>query len=1237
MKKQNLQVDYGGNMIHNDLIKEFAKITNDKKDEKKTTAYGKVVKIDNKDYIKLDGSELLTPVETTVSLKQDNRVMVTIDNHKATVTGNITDPAASSNETKELGNKIQEFQVIIANKISVQQLEAEIGRINKLFTDELKATNATVESIKAKTAEIDTIKADNIQVKKDITANNAKVNSVESNLATFKNTTSENLNSINANIHNLNSDYGSFKQLTTNQLTTQNAKIGELDTKKLDTQTANAKYANIDFANINIAAVKKLFTDSGIIKDLVIQDGHITGKLVGVTIKGDIIEGGTIKADKLVVQGQDGLYYKLNVNGEKVEANQTQYNSLNGSIITAKSITAEKVNVSDLVAFGANIGGFKITNSAIHSVNKDNVNNTTRGIYLGQNGDFAVGDSNNYMKYFYDETSKKYKLVINADSIVMGGSTKTIKEIIDEKVVYTAELRSSQGNILKKDQSTILSAMVYRDGKLVPTNSVGTIKWFRSGVLMSDTTPNITIQANSFQELVNYSFEIWNSKNEKVCSAIEFLYKNKNIKDNRIMYKTVNKGATKPSAPDKYPDSNWTDVLPNDAFTPNKDCYKCILSLLEDGAVKVSYLEKMSNPTDLNIGGRNLFKYGKGDKQVGMFSHRLCKVDENGELYFDMKCGKLANGSFLAFAIVNFSDDVFIPNGINDYNASNYILSFDAMIKVCEDDTYQKFTEHTIGEFYFMRRFQIPEYKYVWDYTNKEMIFNTNSAEQNQPMILPKNELKPRTTNNKEMVVGDYVNFKAKNGEYYARVIEITDTEVKVFYEMTWVSLFNYNFRTEMLHKNIFNEYIKCNVSFNPYKTFNKSMQYPKSNIDKWVVGNQITFGGFNNTEANNKEQTRHIHLYLKNIKIEEGDVATNWTPSLEETQEELDNKATNQDIINVNNTITNTNTSLNNLESKVNDEINQNSVKFKEIETKVKTEIDSTKGSITDLITKTDGNKANLLELTKTVTSINNTIRQIGGDNLIQNSNMYAYDENTLLPSIWETSSAIDTTKKHSITYNNDSNSLNHGCISGRSFDVRNMSVKQKILVTKDNSEIVNKIYYSFSCKIKKPNTVKTTVKLYNFNDTLIKEYPVGTSVNYETVSFEKLLPNDSYYYIEFISEGSDTEGTIVTDCVFNIGEYTIPWQLSTGEILNSNLTINQEGITIRSNIYDGDYTIMSPIEFAGYSNNNNNKEKIFSLNKDITLVRKLHSQDEIQLPPIKMVPILTGNNKGVAFVKLD
>ena len=65
----------------------------------------------------------------------------------------------------------------------------------------------------------------------------------------------------------------------------------------------------------------------------------------------------------MVVKGSDGLYYKLNTDGSTVESEQTEYNSLNGSVITAKSITATKISVDDLVAFGATIGGFNITKS----------------------------------------------------------------------------------------------------------------------------------------------------------------------------------------------------------------------------------------------------------------------------------------------------------------------------------------------------------------------------------------------------------------------------------------------------------------------------------------------------------------------------------------------------------------------------------------------------------------------------------------------------------------------------------------------------------------------------------------------------------------------------------------------------------------------------------------------------------------------------------------------------------
>ena len=148
----------------------------------------------------------------------------------------------------------------------------------------------------------------------------------------------------------------------------------------MSVDAANIKYANIDFTNIGKAAMEYFYAQSGLIKDVTVGDQTITGELVGVTIKGDLIEGNTIVADKLVIKGDDGLYYKLNTDGATVEKEQTDYNSLNGQVIQAKSVTAEKISVNDLVAFDATIAGFSITDSALYSGAKASATNGTRGI-----------------------------------------------------------------------------------------------------------------------------------------------------------------------------------------------------------------------------------------------------------------------------------------------------------------------------------------------------------------------------------------------------------------------------------------------------------------------------------------------------------------------------------------------------------------------------------------------------------------------------------------------------------------------------------------------------------------------------------------------------------------------------------------------------------------------------------------------------------------------------------------
>ena len=469
--------------LSSDLISQFVKATKPEPAPKQeATVYGTIVDADGTKSVRLDGSELLTPVSSTVNIKDGDRVTVLIKNHQAIVTGNMSAPSANNDDINGVYSKINQFEIVVAGKVSTEQLEAEKARINELVAEDvrikgdLEATNATIGNLTAK----------DVEIEKSLTATKASIETLDSKYAEITNADIENLNALDIYVRNLEGDYATFKELTTDTFEADEARIKELETDRItasevestyatirnlevvdgkfdtlesefgefdtlvtdyiaandanikDLQTDRitatqvaAQYANIDFANITEAAVEKIFSESGIIDDLIVSEGRITGKLVGVTIVGDLIEGGTVKADKLVVQGEDGLFYKLNVSGEGVETEQTEYNSLNGSIITAQSITAEKIAVDDLVAFDATIGGFHISNSAIYSGAKASVDNTTRGIYLDKDAQVNIGDTNSFIKYYKDQNGD-YKLEISAESLLIGSSKKSVELAINE-------------------------------------------------------------------------------------------------------------------------------------------------------------------------------------------------------------------------------------------------------------------------------------------------------------------------------------------------------------------------------------------------------------------------------------------------------------------------------------------------------------------------------------------------------------------------------------------------------------------------------------------------------------------------------------------------------------------------------------------------------------------------------------------------------------------------------------
>ncbi len=420
-----------------DIISQFAKVVNDNKGNNKgseTTVYGVVVSDGNGNkYVKLDGSDQLTPLSdnerpsadsTTANANVGDRVSVSIKNHTATVTGNISSPSVRTEDFNDLSSGVD--QITKFNTVLAERVQANTGYIKKLQSDKAEIGDLTAAT--AKITELETKKA-SIQ---DLTAAKAEIDDLktkklDAEVANIKYATVEKLKATNVKVGEISGQQAKFEETTTNKLTAIDGSIKKLDTDKLSANDAEIKYAQIDFANIGKAAIEHFYATSGIIKDLVIGDTSVTGKLVGVTIIGDLIEGGTVKADKLVIQGTDGLYYKLNTDGMKTTAEQTEYNSLNGSILMAKSVTAEKVNVHDLVAFGATIGGFEITDSAIYSGVKNNVNAGVRGTYIDEEGQIAFGDSNSYLKY-YKDTDGKWKLELSASSVKFTSANKTLED-----------------------------------------------------------------------------------------------------------------------------------------------------------------------------------------------------------------------------------------------------------------------------------------------------------------------------------------------------------------------------------------------------------------------------------------------------------------------------------------------------------------------------------------------------------------------------------------------------------------------------------------------------------------------------------------------------------------------------------------------------------------------------------------------------------------------------------------
>ena len=174
---------------------------------------------------------------------------------------------------------------------------------------------------------------------------------------------------------------------------------GLISADEAQIQNLKAKFAQIDFANITDVNATNLVAKSAYITQLEVAEGTFTEKLSSVAIDAGSITTGTILAKNILLEGDDGIIYKLNAKNYTdaqllamtAEELNALKNKIDGESIIANSITADKIKVTDLNAFGATIGGLEIFDGGLRTSGNSLGGN---GVYLDKNGNFSVGNAN---------------------------------------------------------------------------------------------------------------------------------------------------------------------------------------------------------------------------------------------------------------------------------------------------------------------------------------------------------------------------------------------------------------------------------------------------------------------------------------------------------------------------------------------------------------------------------------------------------------------------------------------------------------------------------------------------------------------------------------------------------------------------------------------------------------------------------------------------------------------------
>ena len=260
--------------------------------------------------------------------------------------------------------------------------------------------------------------------------------------------------------------------------------------------------------------------------------------------------------------------------------------------------------------------------------------------------------------------------------------------------------------------------------------------------------------------------------------------------------------------------------------------------------------------------------------------------------------------------------------------------------------------------------------------------------------------------------------------------------------------------------------------------------------------------------------------------------------------------------------------------------------------------------------------------KITQNIKNVVTTIQTTGGGNIIKNSVGYAKNQDGTLVE-WAKN---NTGEVKSYT---SPESRSYGAISGNAIELkRGASITQRLNVASSGQ-----IPYSLSFRAKKGAIGTATVKLSNTIDSFVITIPEGKEIVWQNYDLTKLDPSMNYLDIT-VSASNNCEQFLITDLMVNMGDQVVPWVQANGEILNTQVAVNDQGMMVSSSVYSGDYVQITPLGMSGHSNVTGTDEEVFKLNRDVTETSKLSARKEISMDPIKIIPVKDGDMAGWNFV---